>query len=104
MAKLLLKTMLFFVLLLFLVAWGGFWVRDNIKDFSSASLINILRGQEKVELSDEEKNTLKDKVREAKYKVYEEATEHNPEGDLLPDEIDDKLKEKIKEEAQKRVE
>lgn len=30
-------------------------------------------------------------------KIYQEATEHNPEGDMLPDEIDDKIKEEVKE-------
>ncbi len=28
--------------------------------------------------------------------VYQEATEHNPEGDFLPDKIDDKIKEEVK--------
>ena len=31
--------------------------------------------------------------------IYDEATKHNPEGDMLPDYIDDKIKEKIKEEV-----
>ena len=30
-------------------------------------------------------------------KVYEKATEHNPEGDLVPDQIDDVIKAEIKE-------
>ncbi len=30
-------------------------------------------------------------------KVYEKATEYNPEGDLVPDQIDDVVKEEIKE-------
>lgn len=29
--------------------------------------------------------------------IYQEATEHNPAGDILPDQIDDKVKQKIKE-------
>lgn len=29
--------------------------------------------------------------------IYNKATEYNPEGDLVPDEIDDQLKEKLKE-------
>lgn len=33
---------------------------------------------------------------EATDKVYEKATEYNPEGDLVPDKIDDKIKEEIK--------
>ena len=104
MVKFLVKILLSFILLLLLVAWGGFWVKDNIKDFSLASLIDVLRGREKIELSDEEKDLLKDKAGEAKYKIYEKATEHNPEGDVLPDEVDDKLKDKLKEEARERIE
>ncbi|MBU1119450.1 hypothetical protein KKH43_06225 [Patescibacteria group bacterium] len=50
------------------------------------------------DLTAEEKESLRGAVTDAKYKVYEEATEHNPEGDMLPDEIDDTLKEKVKEE------
>ncbi len=30
-------------------------------------------------------------------KVYQEAEKHNPEGDVLPDEVDDKIKRNIKE-------
>lgn len=34
---------------------------------------------------------------EATEKVYEKATEYNPEGDIVPDQIDDIIKEEIKE-------
>lgn len=49
-------------------------------------------------LSQEEKELIKNTAQDAKYKIYEEATEHNPEGDVLPDEIDDRVKDRIKQE------
>ena len=44
-----------------------------------------------------EKDFLKRAARKAKSIIYREATEHNPEGDILPDQIDDKLKQEIRE-------
>ncbi len=44
-----------------------------------------------------EKDFLKQAARKAKNIIYREATEHNPEGDVLPDQIDDKIKQEIKE-------
>ena len=37
-------------------------------------------------------------------KVYQEATEHNPRGDWLPDWIDDAIKNKLKAEWRKEIE
>lgn len=42
------------------------------------------------------KPILKKVQRKSTDKIYEEATKHNPKGDLLPDEIDDKVKGKTK--------
>ncbi len=44
-----------------------------------------------------EKDFLKKAARKAKSIIYREATEHNPPGDMLPDQIDDKIKQEIKE-------
>lgn len=44
-----------------------------------------------------EKDFLKKAAQKAKSIIYREATEHNPAGDVLPDQIDDKIKEEIKE-------
>jgi len=44
-----------------------------------------------------EKDFLKKAANKAKNLIYREATEHNPPGDMLPDEIDDKIKQEIKE-------
>jgi hypothetical protein len=43
-----------------------------------------------------EKDLLKRAAQKAKNIIYREATEHNPSGDLLPDQIDDNLKGEIK--------
>jgi len=43
-----------------------------------------------------EKDFLKTAARKAKSIIYREATEHNPAGDVLPDQIDDKIKQEIK--------
>ncbi|NQV13659.1 MAG: hypothetical protein HQ530_05165 [Parcubacteria group bacterium] len=104
MARFISKVLILLILLLFLTAVGGFWVKKNIENVSLASLIDALKGEGKIKLSDEEKASAKDKAWQIKNKVYEEATEHNPEGDVLPDEIDDKLKQQLKEEAKKRIE
>jgi len=44
-----------------------------------------------------EKDILKKAVRKAKSIIYREATEHNPPGDVLPDQIDDRIKQEVKE-------
>ncbi|MBU1177689.1 hypothetical protein KJ903_00550 [Patescibacteria group bacterium] len=103
MTKFIGKVLFLFVLLLFLVAASGFWVKKNMENITLASLINVMWGKEKIELTTDEKETAKDKARQAKDRIYQEATEHNPEGDVLPDEIDDKIKEELKEEANKRI-
>lgn len=47
-------------------------------------------------INQQEKSTLKKIAREIKDWIYYEATIHNPEGDMLPDEIDDRIMEEIK--------
>lgn len=47
-------------------------------------------------LNKEEKSLLKAVVREIKSWIYEEAAVHNPEGDILPDELDDEIIKGIK--------
>lgn len=64
-------------------------------DFDSVKTFYIDKARN---LDADDKQAIKDNAQDLKYKIYEEATEHNPEGDLLPDEIDDTIKEKIKEE------
>jgi len=50
-----------------------------------------------VRIQEDKKVLLKKIVRKVSGVVYREATEHNPEGDMLPDEIDDMIKGEIKE-------
>lgn len=44
-----------------------------------------------------EKDILKRAARKAKSIIYREATEYNPPGDILPDQIDDRIKQEVKE-------
>lgn len=94
------------VLLIFLclATLGGFWLKKNIDDFSLGNLVRFLKGEGKIQLDEKTKAELKEKVKEVDDKIYREATEHNPEGDILPDEIDNAIKEEIKKEVKERVE
>lgn len=49
-----------------------------------------------VKTSVEDKAILRAAARKIKGWIYHEATIHNPEGDMLPDEIDDKVLKEIK--------
>ncbi|EKE16167.1 MAG: hypothetical protein ACD_11C00029G0047 [uncultured bacterium] len=48
-------------------------------------------------INDEGKKLTKNILKKISEIVYREATIHNPEGDMLPDQVDDIIKEKIKE-------
>lgn len=63
---------------------------DSVKTYCLSSL--------KSSFSKGEKQELKSEANKVKDRAYLEATEHNPEGDILPDQIDDNVKKKIKEE------
>ena len=47
-------------------------------------------------ISKPEKDILKYAAQRLKNIIYREATEHNPSGDILPDQIDDNVKQEIK--------
>lgn len=51
----------------------------------------------KLVLDTSEKGYLKMVTDKMNSVIYQEATEHNPAGDMLPDQVDDKVKQKIKE-------
>ncbi|MBU1167372.1 hypothetical protein KKC60_03110 [Patescibacteria group bacterium] len=91
------------VVLLFIlsivVAYGAYKVKKEVGSLEYQPVKSHYLTKWRDDLSAEEKEALKGKAMKAKDKVYEEATEHNPEGDMLPDEIDDTIKEKIKEEV-----
>jgi D-alanine-D-alanine ligase-like ATP-grasp enzyme len=54
-----------------------------------------------IKIREENKILLKIIVRKAERIVYDEATKHNPEGDLVPDKIDDDIKNKLKQSLNK---
>jgi len=78
------KLFLIIIVLAIAVAWisGIFFVR--LSPFSLA-------------IQKPEKNFLKRMAVKVKDIIYREATEHNPAGDMLPDQFDDKIKQEIKE-------
>jgi hypothetical protein len=78
------KIFLFIIILAIIVAWIG----DIFSVFSSPFSLTI---------NEPEKDFLKKAAQKAKNIIYREATNHNPKGDILPDQIDDKIKEGIKE-------
>ncbi|GBE16893.1 hypothetical protein BMS3Abin15_00717 [bacterium BMS3Abin15] len=50
-----------------------------------------------VNLNEEDESALKEFAGKIKKWIYREATIHNPEGDVLPDELDDKIIKELKE-------
>ncbi len=50
-----------------------------------------------VNLNEEDKSALKEFAGKIKRWIYREATIYNPEGDVLPDELDDKIIRELKE-------
>ena len=89
--------------LLGLTVFGGYCVWRGVGDLTFANLVNYFSGAANVKIDQDTKERLKEEARDLEDKIYNEATEHNPEGDLIPDEWDDKLKDKFKEEAKKRL-
>ena len=77
------KLFLFIIVMAIAVAWlGGIFSVG----FSPFTLI----------IDKPEKDILKRAAVKAKKLIYREATERNPSGDLVPDQIDDKIKDGIK--------
>jgi len=54
-------------------------------------------GDFSLNIREQEKEELKKVVKKIKDFIYLEATEHNPSGDLLPDQIDDNVIKEVKE-------
>jgi hypothetical protein len=77
------KLFLFIIILAVLIAWLGGIFSVTFSPFSLA-------------INKPEKDILKKAALKAKNIIYREATEHNPSGDVLPDQIDDNVKGEIK--------
>ncbi|OGE83839.1 MAG: hypothetical protein A3B95_02755 [Candidatus Doudnabacteria bacterium RIFCSPHIGHO2_02_FULL_43_13b] len=84
--KIIFSIIIFFIIIGIIFAMAVFRV---VEDDSQNKKLNLL-------LNKEEKSLLKSVVREIKNWVYKEATIHNPEGDVLPDELDDEIIKGIK--------
>jgi len=59
--------------------------------------INDQKGHFSITIRNKEKEEFEKYLRKLKGLIYKEATIHNPEGNLLPDEIDDRVMGEIKE-------
>lgn len=87
-----------FIILLGLVVVAGisiFWIYEKYKEENKV-IIYQDNGLTKVKINEPEKELLKDIAKAVKKFVYKEATIHNPEGDVLPDQIDDNIIKDIK--------
>lgn len=78
------KMFILIIAFVFLIAWLGGMFSVSFSPFT-------------LTISKPEKDILKRAAVKAKNIIYREATEHNPSGDLIPDQIDDKIKQEIKE-------
>lgn len=98
--KFILYSFIFILMVVICIAvYGSFWLKNN----TSLQLSDFFNEDGKIEIEKDAKGEIKDKAKEIDDRIYQEATEHNPEGDMLPDEIDDTIREKIKEEAKERI-
>lgn len=78
---------------------GGVWIKNN----TSLKISDIFNREGEIEMDIKTKNDVRDEIKKLDGKIYEEATEHNPEGDMLPDGIDDMIRERLKEEIKKEL-
>ena len=84
------KLIIVLIILLFtasLLLGGVLFVYNKSQDFSPVSFLGKIARQEIVRKT----------AGKIKSFIYREATIHNPEGDMLPDEIDDEILNEIKE-------
>lgn len=84
---------LFFLLLAGIVIIGYFLFKQVGHQIKWQDVVELLERKGKIKLEQETKKQGK----KIEGKIYQKATEYNPEGDFLPDEWDDKVKKRIKE-------
>lgn len=78
------RLFLFLIIIAIILVWLGGIFLVTLRPFSFS-------------VNKPEKDFLKRVARKVKNIIYREATVHNPEGDLIPDQIDDEIKQKVKE-------
>ncbi len=87
--------------LLFLIVFviGRFLGLKVIETDSANPVIRVRdsEGNFKIQIREPEKTQLKNLTKQIKNLIYKEATEHNPEGDILPDQIDNRVIQEVKE-------
>jgi len=90
--KLIIKLLI--VVVVFWAAWT--YVNRNSQGQPILS-INDSQGGFSVNISNPQKDQLKGIVSKISGFIYQEATTHNPPGDMVPDQIDDTIKQEVKE-------
>ena len=78
---------------------GIFWIYEKYKE-EKKIIIYQDGGSAKIIISEPEKKLLIEIARVIKKFIYKEATIHNPEGDVLPDQIDDNIIKDIKDKVE----
>lgn len=79
---------------------GGYWIKSH----SSLSFSDFFNKEGKIKVDKNTKEEIKDEAKKVNDRVYQEATEHNPEGDVLPDEIDNTITDELKKEIKQKIE
>ncbi|PIR73375.1 MAG: hypothetical protein COU40_02770 [Candidatus Moranbacteria bacterium CG10_big_fil_rev_8_21_14_0_10_35_21] len=107
MGKKILKFILVLGLVVFLTILGlfvyfNFQIYSQDKNYYDDPVVSLVKenGETKIKISETNKEELKIFLRKIKKIIYHEATLHNPEGDMLPDNIDDDIIKKIKDKVE----
>jgi len=93
--KLLLKLLFLLIIIIFVLQIGGYGFFSAGKE-NKPILFEKNNGFYTIKIREEEKERLKIIFKKLKDLVYQEATNHNPEGDVLPDQIDNDLIKEVK--------
>jgi len=83
---------------------GYFFIKEVSTKIKWNDFIKLLETKGKIKLEQRTKDELKKEGQKIEGEIYKQATEHNPKGDLLPDQVDDNLKKELKKEIKKKIE
>lgn len=97
MKKVFIFLVVLFLTLVFMLFVFSVYFFDMARNEEIVKINVDEKGAASFEVREEEKTLLKNIARIIGEFVYDKATKYNPEGDLLPDEIDNRIKDKVKE-------
>ena len=87
-------------LIILILFYAGKFLGLKLTETDSSNPVIKFRdpnGNLRIEIREPEKTRLKNFTQKIKDLVYSEATKHNPEGDMLPDQIDNRVIQEVKE-------